>query len=112
MSMSLDKFPNSFVFQISSTKISSNLSETNGILESFSKAKNSLAEYEILNISLGDILTLHTLGNFTCLICRLLIFFFKIHIFSKIFRNTIRVSNSLDPSQARHFVGPDLGPNW
>ena len=28
----------------------------------------------------------------------------------KAFRNTIRVSNSLDPDQARHFVGPDLGP--
>ena len=27
------------------------------------------------------------------------------------FRNTIRVSNSLDPDQARHFVQPDLGPN-
>ena len=26
-------------------------------------------------------------------------------------RNTIRVSNSLDPDQARQFVGPDLGPN-
>ena len=26
------------------------------------------------------------------------------------FFNTIRVSNSLDPDQARHFVGPDLGP--
>ena len=25
--------------------------------------------------------------------------------------NTISVSNSLDPDQARHFVGPDLGPN-
>ena len=25
--------------------------------------------------------------------------------------NTIWVSNSLDPDQARHFVGPDLGPN-
>ena len=25
--------------------------------------------------------------------------------------NTIRVSNSLDPDRARHFVGPDLGPN-
>ena len=32
--------------------------------------------------------------------------------FSKSFRNTIRVSNSLDPDQARHFVGPDLGPNY
>ena len=27
------------------------------------------------------------------------------------FLNTIRVSNSLDIDQARHFVGPDLGPN-
>ena len=27
------------------------------------------------------------------------------------FNGTIRVSNSLDPDQARHFVCPDLGPN-
>ena len=27
------------------------------------------------------------------------------------FRNTIRVSNSLDPDQAGYFVKPDLGPN-
>ena len=27
------------------------------------------------------------------------------------FRNTIRVSNSLDPYQDQHSVGPDLGPN-
>ena len=27
------------------------------------------------------------------------------------FFNTIRVSKSLDPDQAQHFVGPDLGPN-
>ena len=27
------------------------------------------------------------------------------------FFNTIRVSYSLDPDQAQHFVGPDLGPN-
>ena len=27
------------------------------------------------------------------------------------FFNSIRASNSLDPDQARHFVGPDLGPN-
>ena len=25
-------------------------------------------------------------------------------------RNTIRVSNNLDPDQAQHFVNPDLGP--
>ena len=28
-----------------------------------------------------------------------------------IFRNFIIVSNSLDPDQDRHFVGPDLDPN-
>ena len=27
------------------------------------------------------------------------------------FRNTIRVSNSLDLDQDRHSIGPDLGPN-
>ena len=37
---------------------------------------------------------------------------FQIYIFSKnSFRNTIRVSNSLDPDQARQNVGPDMGPN-
>ena len=37
--------------------------------------------------------------------------FFSKSTFSKnSFRNTIRVSNRLDPDQARHFVGPDLGP--
>ena len=36
--------------------------------------------------------------------CRLLIFFFKIHFFRKnSFRNTIRVSNTLDPDQALTF---------
>ena len=29
----------------------------------------------------------------------------------KYFRNTITVSNSLDPDQDRRSVGPDLGPN-
>ena len=28
------------------------------------------------------------------------------------FRNTIRVSNNLDPDQERHNVGPYLGPNY
>ena len=37
--------------------------------------------------------------------------FFQNYFFrKKSFRNTIRVSNSLDPDQARRFVGPDLGP--
>ena len=37
---------------------------------------------------------------------------FKIKFFfNNSFRNTIRVSNSLEPDQARRFFGPDLGPN-
>ena len=40
--------------------------------------------------------------------------YFQNYLFWKnSFRNKIKVSNtvSLDPDQARHFVGPDLGPN-
>ena len=40
---------------------------------------------------------------------RLLFFFFFVLKF--FFRNCIRLSNSLDPDQARRSVGPDLGPN-
>ena len=37
--------------------------------------------------------------------------FFSKFIFSKnLFKNTIRVSNNLDPDQDTHSVGPDLGP--
>ena len=46
---------------------------------------------------------------FACYCC-LLIFFYL--TFSKLsFRNTIRVSTSLDPNQDRQSVSPDLGPN-
>ena len=37
--------------------------------------------------------------------------FFKVDFFEKFFQNFIRVSNNLDPDQARHFVGPDLDPS-
>ena len=39
--------------------------------------------------------------------------FFRIKTFFKkiFFWDLIRVSNCLDPDQARHYVGPDLGPN-
>ena len=36
---------------------------------------------------------------------------FKIIFLKNSFRNNIRVSNSFDPDQDRHSVGPDLGPN-
>ena len=38
-------------------------------------------------------------------------FFFKLSFSKNYCRNTIRVSNSLDPDQAQHLVRPDLGPN-
>ena len=44
--------------------------------------------------------------DFFMIFCRMLIFFSK-----NSYRITIRVANSLDPSQARHCVGPDLDPN-
>ena len=37
-------------------------------------------------------------------------FFLKINLFKSSFRNTIRVSNGLDPDQDQQ-NGPDLGPN-
>ena len=49
-------------------------------------------------------------GNFSMFFCRMVIF--SKSTFSKnSFRNTIRVSNSLDLDQAKHFVAPDEGPN-
>ena len=40
--------------------------------------------------------------------------FFKFDIFKKFFQDTIisRVSSSLDPDQAQHFVGSDLGSKF
>ena len=52
-------------------------------------------------------LTICPLGNFECffVVCK------KSTFSINSFRNTIRVSNSLDPYQARHFVGPGFVPN-
>ena len=47
------------------------------------------------------------LGNFALfLVCS----FFKLTV-SNISLSNNRVSYSLDPDQARHYVGPNLGPN-
>ena len=51
------------------------------------------------------------LGKFSCFYCQLLTFS-KLTFSKNSSRNTIRVSNSLDPDQDRHSVGPDLGPNY
>ena len=50
------------------------------------------------------------LGNFECLfvICSC---FSKSTFLKNSFSDTVRVSNSLDPDQARQNVGPDLNPN-
>ena len=37
--------------------------------------------------------------------------FSKLTFSKNYFRNSISVSNSLDPDQDQHNVGPDLGPN-
>ena len=42
---------------------------------------------------------------------RFVIMVFPNHTHLLFFRNTFRASNSLDPDQDRHSVGPDLGPN-
>ena len=51
--------------------------------------------------------SLHAI-NFTCLHVYAICNFSLMNLAS--FRNFIRVSNSLDPYQVRHFVGLDLGP--
>ena len=38
-------------------------------------------------------------------------FFQKNNFTKNSLKNTLRVSNGLDPHQAQHSVGPDLGPN-
>ena len=52
--------------------------------------------------------TLCMLGIFN-MFCRLPVFS-KLTFSKNSFRNNIRVSNSLDRDQARHYVGPDLDP--
>ena len=56
------------------------------------------------------LLTLYP-GIFFPLFCCLLIFFFKINFFRKILSGIRSVSNTLDPDQAQHSVGRNLGTN-
>ena len=53
------------------------------------------------------------LGDF-CMRLSYLLGFFHNKLFQKILSgiHTIKVSNSLDPDHAGHFVGPDLDLNW
>ena len=78
-----------------------------GIKYDFSRGKKPRG----LLINLPQILiTLCMLGNCLRFYCRLTNFY-KINFCKISFRNTIRVSNGLDPDQDRRSVGPDLGPN-
>ena len=51
------------------------------------------------------VLTLCLLGNFPCFLRS--VYFLSKSTYSK---KSFRMSNRLDPDQARHFVRPDLGP--
>ena len=58
-----------------------------------------------------NLINFYILGNISGFFCCLLIlsadFVSKLATVKICFRNTIRVSNRLDPDQARHFVGSD-----
>ena len=56
-----------------------------------------------------SIFSLCLLGNFECILFSADLF--QNQLFRKILSGIPPVSNSLDPDQAQHFVGPDLGPN-
>ena len=58
--------------------------------------------FKLWTVSVNSLLADGFCMNF----CRLLIFFQN-----QCFQNILRMSNSLDPDQARLFVGPDLGLN-
>ena len=62
-----------------------------------------------LHLQRETITTINSLptGKFRLLLCRLILF--NITFSKSFFRNTIRVSNILDPDQVQRFVGPDLG---
>ena len=51
----------------------------------------------------------YQLLNFPILLLFIIVPYFTLWMLD--FFNTILVSNSLDPDQVRHFVGPDLGTN-
>ena len=62
--------------------------------------------FSCVAVVVAKLLTLCLPDNYCCLR------FFSKSTFSKYsFRNIFRVSNSLDPDQARRFVGPGLDPD-
>ena len=74
-------------------------------------AKFLYTKHSDTSLHCGIILTHCILDNFSYIYFCRLPFSFKINLLKNSFRNTIRMSNSLDPDQARRFIGSDLGPN-
>ena len=67
----------------------------------------SSTHYQVKGYIMNILLTLCMLVNSTCFLpSAAFSFFFKINFFKNIFRNTISVSNILDPDQAGYFVEP------
>ena len=64
----------------------------------------------IPSFTVFQILTLPPRNFFHAFLCGPLIIP-KINFFEKLFKETDRVSNSLDPDQAWCFLSPDVGPN-
>ena len=77
----------------------------------FSKIRKDVAKFVVCLIACWEILHFLHSGKFCILFRRLLIFFSKSTLSKNSLMNITRVSNSLDPHQARHLSGPDLGSN-
>ena len=75
------------------------------------KKKESVGSPSSDETSMYLFLTLCMLGNFACFFFCSLLIFSSLIFSSSSFRNTISMSNSLDPDQAQCYIGPDLGPN-
>ena len=64
----------------------------------------NVEERDMLAYTMLDILTHCMLGNLSFFSSYLQTFFFKKLLLKHSFKNTIEVSNSLDPDQDRHFL--------
>ena len=97
---------------IPNCKIGGNISQLNVFSLDFTKKRK---ERKLQIPSFRDkqaIKALCMLSNFACFsVVRLVGFFSNSTFLGNSFKSTIRMSSSLDPDQARHFVGPDLDPN-
>ena len=75
--------------------------------------RDSLVGYSVAVMLLLHVVSIKSVNLFACFsrFCCCLLIFSKKNFLQNYFRNTVQVSNSLDPNQDRQNVGPDLGPN-